>query len=61
MKDQLELLLAGLLCSVGAWAFWHFLGADAANIIGTIVIISLTVDNRRLRVRLRKQIGPSPE
>jgi len=61
MKDRLALLIAGLLCAIGSWAFWHYIGADATNIIGTIFIVSLAVDNRRLRTRLRQHDLPPRE
>ena len=61
LKDQFALLIAALVCAAGAWAFWHFLGADAANILGIVFIVSLAVDNRRLRAKLRQCPTPPPE
>jgi hypothetical protein len=53
MKDQFLLLICALACAAAAWAFWHFLGADAANIISVIAVLSLGTDNVRLRAKIR--------
>ncbi|WP_426192176.1 hypothetical protein [Massilia sp. DWR3-1-1] len=55
MKDQLALLIAGMACSLLAWTFWHYLGADAVHVLGIVFILTLALDNRRLRARLRQQ------
>jgi hypothetical protein len=47
------LLAAGLFFSVIAWAFWHYLGADAPCAIATIALVAVTADNARLRKQLR--------
>lgn len=61
MKDRFALLLAALVRSGAASAFWHWAGADAANIIGIIVIVSLMLENRSLRARLRRMESRSPQ
>jgi hypothetical protein len=57
VKDQMGLLLAGIVCALLAAAFWRWLGADGWNVIGIIAIVSLAVENRRLRRELRQQRG----
>ncbi|UMR29268.1 hypothetical protein MJ904_19580 [Massilia sp. MB5] len=55
MKDRISLLLAAAVCAGGAWAFWHFLGANAADALLTMVVLTLTADNVRLRRKLRRE------
>jgi hypothetical protein len=55
MKDQFALLVAGLVCSIAAWTFWSFFGAEAANILGLVFLVSLAVENHMLRAKLREQ------
>lgn len=55
MKDQITLLLVALACSGGAWAFWHFLGANAVDALLTMLALTLTADNLRLRRKLRRE------
>ena len=55
MKDQALLLLAGVACATLAWAFWHFLGAEAFNVITLLTLVSVIADNFRLRSLLRKK------
>jgi len=53
MKDKIFLLLAGVACALGAWAFWHYLGKDAMTVLLSVVALSATADNVRLRRKLR--------
>jgi hypothetical protein len=53
MKDSILLLLTALLCSLAAWAFWHFLGSDAITVFSTLMLICVVGDNFRLRRKLR--------
>jgi hypothetical protein len=53
MKDRVALLLAGLIASGFAWAFWHYLGARAFDVLSTLVMVTLVADNIRLRRKLR--------
>lgn len=53
MKDAALLLLCGLACAVGAWAFVHFLGGDSLITILSLALVVTVVDNMRLRRRLR--------
>lgn len=52
--DRVGLILAGLVASAGAWAFWHYLGQDAFGVLAVIVMAGLVADNRKLRRRLRE-------
>jgi uncharacterized membrane protein YfcA len=53
MKDSLLLLAAGIVASVVAWAFWHYLGKDASSTLVTVMLIVVAADNARLRRQLR--------
>lgn len=53
MKDQIYLLVAGILCSAVAWAFWHYVGARGYDIISTVFLVAIAADNIRLRRLLR--------
>ena len=53
MKDQVILLLSGIGVAALAWGFWHVLGNDGFNVIITVALVVLTVDNIRLRKQLR--------
>ena len=54
MKDQVWLLLSAVACAFGAWAFWHYLGADAVVALMTLALVSAVADNLRLRRKLRE-------
>jgi hypothetical protein len=54
MKDQLMLLVAGLVAAVAVWAFWHYLGAQAGIVLAAIVFVALILDNRRLRKEVER-------
>ncbi|WP_426341237.1 hypothetical protein ACN9MZ_05480 [Pseudoduganella sp. S-14] len=54
MKDQLLLLISAIACAFGAWAFWHYLDADAVVALMTLALMSAVADNLRLRRKLRK-------
>ncbi|HEX5343409.1 MAG TPA: hypothetical protein VFX55_13010 [Duganella sp.] len=60
MKDNLALLITGLLCAGGAALFFRFFGSDALNIIVLLTLIGVLFDNARLRRRLR-EMGAKPE
>jgi hypothetical protein len=60
MKDDLLLILTALACAGGAWAFWHYLGAQALGALSTIALVALAADNYRLRRRLRQTPGSGP-
>jgi hypothetical protein len=54
MRDQILLLLSALACALGAWAFWHYLGADAFAVLMSLALVSAVADNVRLRRKLRE-------
>jgi hypothetical protein len=54
MKDNAILLLTGVVCSLGAWAFWHYLGDDAAVALVSVAALSVAADNVRLRRKLKQ-------
>ena len=54
MKDGLLLLLTGIVCAIGAWLFFKFLGNDAFFVIMMVTTVSALLDNARLRRKLRE-------
>lgn len=60
MKDNVALLVTGLLCAGGAALFFRFFGSDAINIIVLLALVGALFDNARLRRRLR-ELGAKPE
>jgi hypothetical protein len=60
MKDQILLLLTGIVCAAMVWVFFHYLGQDAYYVLFVIIISGMGADLRRLRkenARLRKKVG----
>jgi hypothetical protein len=53
MTNSISLLATGVVASLAAWAFWHFLGKDAAGAFVTIMLVVVVADNARLRGQLR--------
>lgn len=53
MKDSIALILTAIGMAGLAWCFWYFLGNNRFEVIATIALIVLTVDNVRLRRKLR--------
>ena len=47
--DSFWLIFWGIIASASAWAFWHYTGEHGFQIITGAVLISLIVDNRRMR------------
>jgi uncharacterized membrane protein YfcA len=60
MKDGLLLLITGLLCAGGAALFFRIFGNEAFNVIILVTLVSVLIDNVRLRRRLR-EMGAKPE
>lgn len=54
MKDNLLLLMVGSVAAGLSWVFWHFTGENGALVLMTIAVVSLLIDNRRLRKILRE-------
>jgi hypothetical protein len=53
LKDDAVPLLAAVVCSIGAWAFWHFLGEAGFSVLLAGSVVLLLVDNIRLRRKQR--------
>jgi hypothetical protein len=53
LNDRIGLLLAGIIASAAAWFFWRYLGDSAVSVLSLILIVGLSLDNRRLRAQLR--------
>ena len=54
MRDSLVLLLTAIVVSGIAWAFWRFTGEDGFTLVLALMLLMCTVDNARLRRRLRQ-------
>ena len=54
MKDQLWLFFSAVVSALFAWAFWHYLDADAVVALMTLALVSAVADNLRLRRKLRE-------
>ena len=54
MKDRVQLIAVALASALAAWAFWHFLGADAFDVLVLVALICTAADNWRLRRALRR-------
>jgi hypothetical protein len=59
MNDDVYLLICALLFTAVGWAFWHFAGENAFDIISMVALIALAADNIRLR-RLLRSSPPQP-
>jgi uncharacterized membrane protein YfcA len=57
MKDSFLLLICGLGLSMLAWAILHYLGDDAFSVLSAVLLISLGLDNFRLRRALARDRG----
>lgn len=55
MKDRYFLVIAAAAVSVGAWAFWYFLGDNAFAAITLAALVVVAADNHRLRRQLRER------
>ena len=55
-KDRSLLLLTGLVAAGAAWAFWRYLGENGFVVLTIIAMVTLRLDNRRLR----RQLGDKP-
>lgn len=55
MKDDLLLIITATVVSLLAWVFWRFLGQDGFTVISTILLLSLFLDNIRLRRKLKNE------
>ena len=55
MKDSILLLTVALIVAYAAWVFWHYVGLNGFELISTLIVVSLAVDNTRLRRELKKR------
>ena len=55
MKDSILLLTVALIVAYAAWVFWHYVGLNGFGLISTLIVVSLAVDNTRLRRELKKR------
>lgn len=53
MKEELLLLLVAIIVATLSWAFWRFLADDAMAVLSSLILVSLLVDNIRLRRKMR--------
>ena len=61
MIDSIRLLVFGVCAAALAWGLWTWLGQTMFLVLNAVVVVSLAVDNRRLRNRLsRLGIPPRP-
>lgn len=59
MRNSVLLLICALGVSLLAWAILHYLGDDAFSVLSGVLLISLGVDNFRLRRALARHRGPT--
>lgn len=55
MKDSILLLAVAVIVAIAAWVFWHFVGLHGFELLGTLMIVALAVENMRLRRELNKR------
>lgn len=53
MKSPLQLIVAGVAFAIIAWAFWHYFADYAVQALILITLVSLAIDNHRLRRQLK--------
>lgn len=56
-KENATLLVVAALASVCAWGFWRLLGDVGFTVLTIIAIVSLLIDNIRLRRKLYRHSG----
>jgi hypothetical protein len=57
MKDDVLLLVTGFFFAASAALFWRLLGVYGFSIMMSAIILTLIIDNARLRRELRAQVG----
>jgi hypothetical protein len=55
VKDSILLLTVAVIVAYAAWVFWHYVGLNGFELISTLIVVSLAVDNTRLRRELKKR------
>jgi hypothetical protein len=61
MSDRILLIVTALTCSFATWAFWHYLGQDALDVLVLVALICALADNWRLRRVIRHSAGAAGE
>ena len=59
MNDRIFLLIAGAICAASAALFWRIFDVYGFGIIMSVIVLTLTIDNARLRKQLREQDKPT--
>lgn len=59
MKDSVLLLVSGVICAVSAALFWRIFDVYGFGIIMSVIVLTLTIDNARLRRQLRQHDKPT--
>jgi hypothetical protein len=54
VKDSVLLLAVAVIVAMAAWVFWHYVGLNGFELLSTLIVVSLAVDNTRLRRELKK-------
>lgn len=57
MKDDVLLLVTGFFFAASAALFWRLLGVYGFSIMMSVIILTLIIDNARLRRQLREPHG----
>ena len=57
MKDRINLLLCGGICSMLAWGSWHWLGESVTFAVVVVVLLGYAVDNFQLRKQVRSLLA----
>lgn len=60
MNDRPLLIAVALVSAIAAWAFWHFLGPNALDVLVLVTLIGTIADNWRLRRALRARRLTAP-
>lgn len=55
VKDSVLLLAVAVIVAFAAWVFWHYVGLKGIELLSTLTIVALAVDNSRLRRELKKR------
>lgn len=55
VKDSVLLLAVAVIVAFAAWVFWHYVGLKGIELLSTLMIVALAVDNTRLRRELKKR------
>jgi len=59
MKDSVLLLVSGVICAASAALFWRIFDVYGFGIIMSVIVLTLTIDNARLRRQLRQHDKPT--